>query len=250
MLISDMKQSEKIRLVAGTFAKNCLSPRFWRFMMAGAAWSSHQWQNERWTELLKKSSVETVPLTSLVKNAWEATMRLPLSRGEWDTPYQDLVVLGALVRQKGAQKLFEFGTYKGMGTMTLIANAPETARIVTLDAASYDNRGEDGLPTGRMFERSEFADRVTQVIQNSTELDTAPYRQSMDFIFIDAGHDYEMVNNDTAKAFEMLAPGGVIAWHDYPYVAGVRQSIDELAEKKRIVHVEGTRLAVYFDPAP
>jgi hypothetical protein len=36
----------------------------------------------------------------------------------------------------------------------------------------------------------------------------------VDFCFIDAGHSYECVKNDTEKAFSVLNHGGVVLWHD------------------------------------
>jgi predicted O-methyltransferase YrrM len=36
----------------------------------------------------------------------------------------------------------------------------------------------------------------------------------MDLVFVDGAHSYEYVKNDTEKGWEMLRPGGIIAWHD------------------------------------
>ena len=35
-----------------------------------------------------------------------------------------------------------------------------------------------------------------------------------DFVFVDAAHTAAYVRNDSEKAWAMLRPGGIVAWHD------------------------------------
>lgn len=49
---------------------------------------------------------------------------------------------------------------------------------------------------------------------DSAKFDTAPYRNSIDLVFVDGYHGYEYVKNDTEEGWEMLRLGGIIAWHD------------------------------------
>jgi hypothetical protein len=56
-----------------------------------------------------------------------------------------------------------------------------------------------------------------------------------DFIFIDGAHDYANVTNDIRTACERLAPGGLLAFHDYRTYEGnidpdVAQAVNELIE--------------------
>ena len=37
----------------------------------------------------------------------------------------------------------------------------------------------------------------------------------MDLIFIDGGHTYELIKNDSELAFQMISKNGIIFWHDY-----------------------------------
>ena len=46
----------------------------------------------------------------------------------------------------------------------------------------------------------------------------------MDLIFIDGGHTYSVVKNDSEKSFDMLSSSGIILWHDY--VPGKRSARD------------------------
>ena len=71
----------------------------------------------------------------------------------------------------------------------------------------------------------------------------------MDLIFIDGGHTYSVVNNDTEKSFNMLGNNGIILWHDY--VPGKKSSKDivkylgEISKNKQIFHIKNTSFC-YF----
>ena len=68
----------------------------------------------------------------------------------------------------------------------------------------------------------------------------------LDFVFIDGGHDFEHVLNDSRKAYDVLAPGGWLVWHDFdspvPWVK-VREAIEASGFAEPVVHVEGTEVA-------
>ena len=55
----------------------------------------------------------------------------------------------------------------------------------------------------------------------------------MDFVYIDAGHDYSSVSKDLRVAGKKVKPGGIIAGHDYirwgrfGYKCGVVEAVNE-----------------------
>jgi hypothetical protein len=68
-------------------------------------------------------------------------------------------------------------------------------------------------------------------------------RQSLDFVYIDARHDYDSVVEDLQQWFPLLRPGGIIAGHDYndgefrEGIHGVRSAVDGFfAAQHRPVH--------------
>lgn len=67
----------------------------------------------------------------------------------------------------------------------------------------------------------------------STSLDAAKAipDESIDFVFIDAAHDYDNVIADIHAWFPKVKKGGVIAGHDYPDWAGVKKAVDEFFGK-------------------
>ncbi len=74
------------------------------------------------------------------------------------------------------------------------------------------------------------------------------------FIFIDGDHSLEGVRIDTEVAVRLLAPGGIIAWHDCldgaPDWVGVKRYLTGLSMELDLVQVEGTWLALYLNGHP
>lgn len=60
--------------------------------------------------------------------------------------------------------------------------------------------------------------------------------ESLDFIFIDAGHSYEDVSSDIAAWYPKLKKGGYIGGHDYSEAwPGVIKAVQEFGEKNNII---------------
>ena len=62
---------------------------------------------------------------------------------------------------------------------------------------------------------------------------------SLDFVFIDAAHDYESVKKDINAWFPKIKKGGVIAGHDYTWCADVQKAVNEFFKGKTIYETEG-----------
>lgn len=175
-------------------------------------------------------------------------------------------VLAALA--KGRSTLFEFGTATGRTTYLFARNSPADARVHTLtlppDAHdSYDAAGSDsGVAARRALDESRFTaflysgtdveGKVNQLFGDSKALDITPWKGRCDLIFIDGSHAYSYVKSDTEKALEMVAPGGIILWHDYqPLRRSVRdvcRALDELARSHSLVRLSRTTLVAYRHP--
>ena len=81
------------------------------------------------------------------------------------------------------------------------------------------------------------------------EFNEEKFKNQMDLIFIDGGHTYSIVKNDTEKAFKMLNSNGIILWHDY--VPGKKSAkdvvkyIDEISKKRSLQHIKNTSICYY-----
>lgn len=62
---------------------------------------------------------------------------------------------------------------------------------------------------------------------------------SLDWVYVDAGHDYQNVKSDLLECSRVVVPGGIIAGHDYIRFAsplaryGVVEAVNEFANEKR-----------------
>lgn len=175
-------------------------------------------------------------------------------------------VLSALAKQ--AHRIFEFGTCTGKTTMHFALNAPDDAHITTLTLApeqveAYARTSGDDAGLSRVAVREsaftrfiysplDAARKITQLFADSKQFDEAPYRAQMDLVFVDGSHALSYVLSDSAKALAMVAPGGIVLWHDYrgPYdTKDVYRGLNQLARSHPLVHLEGTSLVAYRAPA-
>ncbi len=184
----------------------------------------------------------TVELTELSEPEGSVVVRiLPLH--PWDTNYNDIVALCAIARKTKPRRIMEIGTARGRTTLLLSDNCP-SAEIFTYDIDPN---------AGSYFKT--LNPPSTQIRLNICDVqsDTARLRdgEKFDFIFIDANHVESAVRADSTLAFDVLAPNGVILWHDYAnsdYLFGynrVPEVLAELALERRLCGVSGTSLAVY-----
>jgi predicted O-methyltransferase YrrM len=62
--------------------------------------------------------------------------------------------------------------------------------------------------------------------------------KSLDFVFIDANHDFEFVKQDIESWLPKIKPGGYIGGHDYSESdghKGVVKAVDEAFPEKEII---------------
>lgn len=114
---------------------------------------------------------------------------------------RSLVYLAQQVQASGKQ-LYVYGVEHGLGS-------PEHAEQVakaggTIVGALSRNLLECGV-----------ADIVTLIVGRSMHVARLFPPGSVDFVFIDAGHDFQNVLSDLAVWWPRIKPGGVLAGHDY-----------------------------------
>lgn len=118
-----------------------------------------------------------------------------------------------LWRLAAGKRVLEVGSYFGLSTICLARDAES---VLTVDP--HDGRGTPiPQPTfetlQKNLERHNVSDKVTTFI-GTLASDDFPGGE-FDFIFIDGAHDLESVRADIAAVLPMLAPGGLLAFHDY-----------------------------------
>jgi len=166
---------------------------------------------------------------------------------------------------KISKNIFEFGTCSGKTTYLMALNSNENSKITTItldpnEASSFTKKADDNDVSFRnirnesiynkfLFSNTEVEKKIDIIFQNSLDFNEKRFEKKMDLIFIDGGHTYSVVKNDTEKALKMLNSEGIILWHDY--VPGKRSSrdvvkyIDEISKNLTIRNIKNTSICYY-----
>lgn len=172
----------------------------------------------------------------------------------WSLDLSEVCTLLAIVRSLRARRVLEVGTFDGLVARNIARNMPAGGRVVTLDLPPEEDdepdvrrrigNATDHALVGHRYKGTPVESMIEQHFGNSMTMDWSSLGGPFDLIFIDACHKYEFVHNDTQRAISVLAPGGLIVWHDYGMFPGVSRAVDEFAARGRPVAIKGTRLAV------
>ncbi len=203
----------------------------------------------RFLNLYRQSQIRDLCLTEIFGTDIEK-ISIPFGSTEETTskPNQaELLYVSVIAKYLKARNIFEFGTYIGR-TSYYLTYASEESIVTTLDLP-LERASKTGNYLGTYFQGTDREGRIRQILCDSREFDTVPFRKKMDFIFVDGDHSYEGVKNETEKAFDMLAPGGIVIWHDYnarPDV-GIVNYFFEFTKKTPLFHIHNTSLLLYMD---
>lgn len=158
----------------------------------------------------------------------------------------------ALTKATQPRTVLELGTFNGNTTLQIALNAPDDARLFTVDLRdSTSSRLHESGEKPRRFVGAPCEPRIRQIYGDSLHMDFSSFCEGrpVDLAFIDAGHSYECVRNDTEKTLPLMAPGGLMIWHDFAYnCAGVFNYLNELAGMLPIANLSASSLVVYRIP--
>ena len=166
---------------------------------------------------------------------------------------------------KISKKIFEFGTCSGKTTYLMGLNSSEDSSIVSItlnpsdlneirkgdvdNKVSFRNIIHESVYEKFLFSGDEIEKKIKVIFQNSMSFEHKEYKNKLDLIFIDGGHTYSVVKNDSEKSFQMINSKGVILWHDY--VPGKRSAkdvvkyINEISKEKKIYKIKNTSLCIF-----
>ena len=179
------------------------------------------------------------------------------------TSDQEAWIIGSL--SKFSKNIFEFGTCSGKTTYIMALNSSEDAKIISLtlhpneisqisknindNKISFRNIKNESIYNKFLFSGDDVEKKISVIFENSLNFDHRKYIGKIDLIFIDGGHTYSVVKNDSEKSFKMLNQNGIILWHDYvpgkTSAKDVVKYIHEISKEKKLYSIEGTSL-VYF----
>jgi predicted O-methyltransferase YrrM len=185
-------------------------------------------------------------------------LRSRYSLVDWNMERDDAPILAQIIRWMQPYRHLEFGTWKGFGACLVLENAPATVWTINLWGGEFYPEGgaaySESLPQKRklgllgklwknkistdasviqtdarerigiMIHEKKLGQRVNHVFCDSKKWDTSAYPKGFfDTIFIDGGHQTDVVASDTRKALPLLREGGVVLWHDFCLDPKVRE---------------------------
>ena len=179
------------------------------------------------------------------------------------TSDQEAWIIASL--SKISKNIFEFGTCSGKTTYLMGLNSDKDTKIISItlskneisevlkkkedNEVSFRNIVNESIYSKFLFSGEDVEKKIKVIFQNSLEFNHQEYIGKIDLIFIDGGHTYSVVKNDSEKAFSMLSKNGIILWHDYvpgkQSAKDVVKYIHEISKNKEILNIKGTTLA-YF----
>jgi len=207
-------------------------------------------------DLLRLPSMDINDLLPAGGDLWEIKM-LMFPKSHASISLLEFQALLLLLKRVGANKVFEFGTFKGISITQLALNLPPDSTICTLDlpdetlttkfstdledAAIAREAGKGSLVPAALRPRIQF------LKCDSAKFDETPFLGKMDFVFVDGAHNFDYVKSDSEKGWRMLRSGGIMAWHDCRHQdAGVVRYL--LQSSFKPARIAGTTVAFATKP--
>lgn len=142
----------------------------------------------------------------------------------------------------------EIGTWKGQSSAYLAVEIINSGKKIKLDC--IDNFTGSVIEPGQMYDPDNKAGRLMEVFVNNMKPVEGHYTaiqgdsaesasmyedESLDFVFIDASHDYESILKDIKAWFPKVKVGGLFAGHDFadPY-PGIQKAVRDLLANEEV----------------
>jgi len=130
-----------------------------------------------------------------------------------------------ILEQEGFTVGLEIGVQKGLYSEHLLKHWPSCKKFYAIDPwlkqtnyvdlANLEQDAQEQLYQETKQRLSQFGDKVVILRDFSTKVIDKFADESIDFIYIDARHDYNGVTQDMSYYYPKLKTGGIMAGHDY-----------------------------------
>jgi len=146
----------------------------------------------------------------------------------------------ALLRDLGHKVGVEIGVNKGKYSKWLCHQIKGLKLFLVDPYVTYE---DSGYYADQDYQDACFEEAQIRVARYNCEFIRKPSMEavndfldnSLDFIYIDANHQYENVVEDIAHWSKKVKPGGIVSGHDYsPYMFQVKAAVDGWVKSKKI----------------
>jgi glycosyltransferase involved in cell wall biosynthesis len=194
--------------------------------------------------------IDVVPLDPPLLLTQPILAKMRAIEGWLEDAEADLLVAAAvraLAEQPDARAVVEVGSYCGKATVVLasvVQALRPSAKVHAVDVHDGRLGTADKIvqmaPSLPKFQRNLDAAGVSQyveIIQSSTQ--EVSWSGSIALLLIDGLHDYRSVSGDFRHFEDSLAPGSLVAFHDYAeYFPGVMRFVGELVDSGKYTCVQ------------
>lgn len=138
----------------------------------------------------------------------------------------------------------EVGVWKGRSAAYLAVEIINSSKEISLDLVDTWEGSEEHQPMMyNLFDVFQENIKPVRDYVNIKQMDSLSAAlsyedKSLDFVFIDAAHDYESVKADIKAWLPKIKPDGYLAGHDYPSWEGVTKAVNEIFGEENIVSSE------------
>lgn len=163
-----------------------------------------------------------------------------------------------MLRGMDVQRGVEIGVYKGKYTEIIMSKMPDL-ELYAVDAFKVYGKYKDyevtDLETEALKQTQERADKCGFKIIQAWSLDAAKQfeDESLDFMFLDANHDFVHVAEDLNAWTPKIKKGGIVAGHDFfdsvQERYGVKYVVPAWCEHKRVPELfvmKGDRIPSWY----
>jgi methyltransferase family protein len=194
------------------------------------------WTQLSWRRNLQIQQVPVQDVFSEIDFVHSPKILYPLPR-DLSIAAHELIILVSVVAHMGARRVVEFGTAEGRTALNLALHLAPDGEVVTLDFPPTETN-----QVGYFYWDQPLKARIKQVFASVHSWDSTPYQASAEVVFCDACDQFEGLMAETAKAFAVVKPGGVIFRHDYGSAEGPTLFWNELAKELPVRHLQNTTL--------
>lgn len=138
-----------------------------------------------------------------------------------------------LLEKMGLKVGAELGVQAGLYSFELLSHWPSCTKLYLVDVWRKQKNYQDGANVGQQKQNLLYQQTVQRVSQYKHKVELLRMLTSeaakvipdgsLDFVYIDARHDYCGVMSDLIDYYPKVKPGGVLAGHDFYNVAEVKR---------------------------
>ena len=168
----------------------------------------------------KATTTKTVAKKPVVKKEILDTSFTENPHHGWSTEKETIELLKTLVKHNGIKCVLETGVFHGESSVAFMEAIPKGGYYVGIDIEDHRTAKTKQCFLYNKNKVFEF------VLASSIEaMKTLPKRH-FDLIFLDSNHSYNHLIQEFKLAEELLADGGVIAFHDSRHIDDVKRVVN------------------------